>query len=359
MQLSTSSYVPTLAVRASEMNGLEFLPAATKDRMSPCFLLAPWGGRSKTIDSTIDRLERAFPNRPYFLDIDRDYHFTNPEAPAQVDLIELLNPKDGFKNWIDFVGRHKNVVPCLQTRNLNSLEITSQIIRFQEMDRTFALRIVRERMPENFADIQVALNSIGSADFAIILEGGWVKDAIDLEMWFVDLVRGPLGEIGATVPIVVSCTTVPNEFTDMSGVETVAYSNRQLLDNVRRNTNHTNLIYGDWGSTRPRLPPRFASRPLARVDYPGGNCWHFARSKENNWGFQDAATAIMSSSEIWDGDLDIWGEEMISQTARNPRLGIDTPQKNVASRVNIHLHLQAFYGEDDIHGIDLDEDWVD
>ncbi len=50
---------------------------------------------------------------------------------------------------------------------------------------------------------------------------------------------------------------------------------------------------------------------------------------------------------------------MILQTTVNEHLGIDTPQKNVASRVNIHLHLQAFYGIDDIHGIDLDEDWVD
>lgn len=45
MESDTFAYVPTLVVRASEMNGLEFLPDATKKRMLPCFLLAPWANR--------------------------------------------------------------------------------------------------------------------------------------------------------------------------------------------------------------------------------------------------------------------------------------------------------------------------
>ncbi|MEL6996567.1 MAG: hypothetical protein AAGK67_18260 [Pseudomonadota bacterium] len=62
---------------------------------------------------------------------------------------------------------------------------------------------------------------------------------------------------------------------------------------------------------------------------------------------------------LWQGNLGIWGEEMIESTAINEELGIDTPQKNVAARVNIHLHRQAFYGAEDIGGMNLDEDWED
>lgn len=50
---------------------------------------------------------------------------------------------------------------------------------------------------------------------------------------------------------------------------------------------------------------------------------------------------------------------MIEGTTINPSFAIDTPQKNVAARVNIHFHRQALYGIGDISGIDLDEDWVD
>ena len=114
----------------------------------------------------------------------------------------------------------------------------------------------------------------------------------------------------------------------------------------------------DWGSTRPREPGGFANRPLDRVDYPTDGAWCIARNKEDNWDFRRAAQAIITSPE-WEGDLGIWGEELIVNTAINPVLGIDTAQKNVAARVNIHLHRQAFFGTGDLGGRNLDEDWED
>ena len=50
---------------------------------------------------------------------------------------------------------------------------------------------------------------------------------------------------------------------------------------------------------------------------------------------------------------------MILQTIMNPDFGINTPQKNVAARVNIHLHLQTFFEEPDFVDWDFDEDWED
>ena len=80
--------------------------------------------------------------------------------------------------------------------------------------------------------------------------------------------------------------------------------------------------------------------------------------RSDEWDFQRAAQAIVSSPE-WDGALGIWGEEMIANTTINEELGIDTPQKNVAARVNIHLHRQAFSGTGNLSGMNLDEDWQD
>ena len=116
--------------------------------------------------------------------------------------------------------------------------------------------------------------------------------------------------------------------------------------------------FENWGSTRPREPSGFASRPIARIDYPTNRSWSIARNKEDEWGFEEAAAAIMASPD-WNGSLGIWGEEMIEATIISEELGIDTPQKNVAARVNIHLHLQSFYGAGDVGGMNLDEDWED
>jgi hypothetical protein len=359
MVLETTPYVPTLAIRPSEMNALEYLPLATKQRMTPCVLLAPWAN-SSTLERAIERLERAFRQRHYFLDIDRDYEFTNMDSAPQQELRTLLDPTDAFANWCQFVVEHEWVWPCVQTRGQSETDIRTQIQRFQEAGRAYCMRIFMDRVPSNISEVVAAFAASGAADYAIILEGGWTRDALSLSVWFDGLIGGHLQVIDATVPIVVSCTSMPKIFTDFDGgITTVPFTNRSLVDQIRRRrSNRTSIIYGDWGSTRPREPAGFANRPLDRVDYPTDVAWQIARNKSNNWDFRLAAQAIMSRPD-WDGNLGIWGEEQIQNTAISPALGIDTPQKNVAARVNIHLHRQAFYGVPNLDGINLDEDWTD
>lgn len=359
MVLEDKSYVPTLAVRASEMNGLEYLPGATKNLMTPCFLLAPWAN-SNSLDRTVDRIERAFPNRAYFLDIDRDYALTNLENGPQRDLAQLLLPDDNFANWVAFVGQHEYAMPCIQTAGQSEAQIRAQIGEFQRLGRPYSMRIVLDRFPSNLHEIINAFSASGAADFAIILEGGWTRDPLTLAAWFAGIVGGALDVIDASVPIVLSCTSIPKMFNEFSAdnPSIVEFTNRILVEQVSRSSNRARVIYGDWGSTRPREPKGFASRPLDRIDYPSIDTWYVARNKEKGWDFRDAAEVIVNSW-FWEGNLGIWGEEMIEQTSINKVLGIDTPQKNVAARVNIHLHRQAFFGRPLIGRADFDEDWED
>lgn len=359
MALENKSYVPTLAVRPSEMNGLEFLPGAAKNQITPCFLLAPWVN-SNSLDRTLVRIDRAYPNRFYFLDIDQDYLITNPDSEPQYELEQLKDSSQAFANWADFVRDHSNVLPCLQTKGLSEAEIRIQIVRFQNLGRPYCARIFLDRMPANLNEIVRALSASGAADFAIILEGGWTQDPLSLAARFSGLISTGLAGIDATVPIVVSCTSIPDMFTIFSANEPsiVTFSNRRLVEQVARSSNRQRVIYGDWGSTRPRTETGFASRPLDRIDYPTDSSWLIARNKERNWTFREAAVAIERTSE-WNGSLGIWGEEMIHNTTINQALGIDTPQKNVASRVNIHLYRQAFYGQPPLGPTALDEDWED
>lgn len=358
MVLENKSYVPTLAIRASEMNGLEFLPGATKDRMTPCILLAPWAN-ANSLERAIDRVHRAFPNRPYFLDIDRDYQFTNLESPSQRELVHLMEPANAFSNWVDLARQHNNVWPCIQTRSQTETDIRRQIEAFQNMGRPYCMRIVRDRFPNNFNEIISAFSAGGTADFVVILEGGWTRDPLSLAVWFSGVIAEGLQNIDANVPVVVSCTSMPKMFSTFSGITQVPFNNRQLVEQISRNSNRNTVIYGDWGSTRPREPGGFANRPLDRIDYPSENAWYIARNKDEEWDFESAAKALVENIDIWDGNLNIWGEEMIYQTSINEEIGIDTPQKNVASRVNIHLHRQAFYGFPGVDEMSFDEDWED
>lgn len=359
VDVSQLNYVPTLAVRASEMNGLQKLPAASKDRLQPVFLLAPWPNATELMRA-IDRIQSAFPDRPFFLDIDKDYQVTNIELLAQQQWLDLQDPAEGYSNWVGFIDAIENASPCLQIAALSEAQITSQIAAFQEMGRSFALRIELNRFPPNLPAAIAAINAVGSADYAIIVDAGWIVDTQPTRLRIANLITTQLNEIDAQIPFVISYTTIPKGFAEVEGVDFATFDNREFLAELIQVTNRQRITYGDWGSTRPR-EKGIASRPKPRIDLAVRNGWLSARNKPEEWGFDDAADEIMGSKQ-WKEEVDglgIWGEFMIRQTSINPALGINTPQKNVAARVNLHLHIQAFYDAGNIKGMNLDEKWED
>ncbi|MBL4732585.1 MAG: beta family protein [Rhizobiaceae bacterium] len=358
MTLPTDKYVPTLAVRASELNALEQLPAKSKDRLRPLFLLAPWA-TANTLEKAIGRIEKAYPKRPYFLDLDRDYQIPEPSNNVQEELKTLYDPSNAYENWRSFIEIHPFAQPCIQLSQQAAPDLMLQINHAQTLGREFCIRIEHGREPDNLDTLVAVLNSLGTADYAIILEGGWTEDPLSLSLWFLGLLNGTLNDIDANVPIVVSCTSMLKGFTDIETHANITFSNRELVQQIAAQTNRNTVLYGDWGSTRPRVRQGGGQRPVDRIDYPTENSWFIARDKDAGWTFKEAAQEVLSQPNIWNGKLNIWGEHMISQTAINPAFAINTPQKNVAARVNIHLHLQAFYGYGGLDRINFDEDWED
>lgn len=358
IDVASLNYVPTLALRSSEMNGLEQLPAATKDIIQPVFLLAPWPNAIELMRS-VDRIQRAIGDRPFFLDVDRDYTITNTESPAQQQWLDLQDPANNYSNWIGFVESIPHCSPCLQIGGLTRDQTVRQVVSFQEMERTFAVRIELNRMPPNLDDVIAGVNEVGSADFAIMLDAGWIHDTLTTRASLASIIRNRFGMLDANVPIVVSYTTIPKGFAAIEGADFTRFDNRTAVTELRQLTNRQTIVYGDWGSTRPR-ERGIAGRPKPRIDLPLRDGWLSARNGPEDWGFADAANEIMNSRRWQEVDgSGIWGEYMIRQTALDPAVGINSPQKNVASRVNIHLHLQAFYDNDNLQGLNLDEQWED
>ena len=349
------TYVPTLAIRASEMNGLEFLPGISKDRMVPVFLLAPWAN-AKRLPRAIERVERAFSGRSYFLDFDRDYIPTDVGNPAQAEWLELRYSSDEFRSWREFWTEWPMAIPCLQVDGQGRSEIIRQIEGIQSHGRQFCLRIELRRIPQNLRLVLETLTEIGTADYTVVVEGGWVRDSLSMYTYFYGLITDTLATLDSRVPIVVSSTSIPRGFSEMEGLVEVPFNNHDLIDQLRRYANREIILYGDWGSTKPR-DDDFGRRPFPRIDYPTIRSWNFARHREQEWDFRSAAMRIVESA-AWDGNLEIWGEKMIRDTTVNHEFAIDTPQKNVAARVNIHLHLQAHQGMV-VSGVDLEDDWVD
>lgn len=356
MHLTGKNYVPTLAIRPSEMNALEYLPGLSKDAMVPLVLLAPWA-TSRLLSNAVARFQRAYPGRSFILDVDRDYFPSNPVGSrAQAEYLALRSPLDRFKAWREFWQQIPEVIPCLQLDGQSADEIRLQILDIQLAGREFCLRIELSRLSQSVSDAVSVLRDIGTSDFSVVIEGGWVSDPLTLYARMNGLVNGALAPLDGRVPIVLSCTSMLKDFTSISGVAEIGFSNRALVDQIRRTSNRERIVYGDWGSTRPR-ENSIGRTPIPRVDYPTADRWLIARDKREDWTFRDAANAIIGH-DGWDGNLGIWGEDLIAATGDGDEFAIDTPQKNVAARVNIHLHRQALFGRD-IMGINLDEPWVD
>jgi hypothetical protein len=304
------------------------------------------------------KLETAYPGRGYALDIDRDY-VPGSDAGAVFEFGQLKDRTDAYLNWVRFVADYPNAAPAVQYRGLNQTQILTQIRRIQDLGKTFCIRILLKELPPNLPEIVDALNAIGTSDYFIVLEGGWHDNVLLLAAQMSGVIAGELSRLDADVPFVISATSMRISYADIEGTKTDGFTNRALLQQLSRSHNNRRFVYGDWGSTRPRRYER-ASTPLPRIDYPLRDAWLFARSKAKSWTYREAAEIIVGSPE-WQEcfPMGIWGEEMIRGAARGGALAVNTVQKNIAARVNIHLHKQAYYDRGNYRMIDLDEPWVD
>jgi len=358
--MDVQEYLVTLSVRRAELSGLKELPGQTKDRLTPVLLLAPWLATTP-LSRAIDKFEESFPSRPYFIDVDTYYRVVNNPNEAKELWSRLKGPPADLDAWWELLSEYPNANPCLLMAEQPVARAWDQISWARQNNRTFCLRMnladgIGSGIPQWMPELVEELAAEGANDYAIVFEFGWVRDALLVEAIAIDYSNRFFSTLPPEVPICVSCTSFPADFTSYDGTDEVPFTNRDLIAQIQRATNHPRIIYGDWGTTKPRSYGH-ASPPKNRIDYPTGNSWVFARNQDENIDFQTAAHRITSSS-YWSGNLGIWGEQLIEGTAAGQAFAIDTMPKMYAARINIHLHRQAFYGH--LPSPDtLDEEWSD
>ena len=360
--MEVKEYLFTLGVRPAELSGLKELPGGTKDRLTPLLLLAPWLSTSP-LSRAFEKFEVAYPSRPYFVDVDTYYQVNNKPNDAKVQWEKLAQKPADLDLWWNLLSGYTHANPCLLTAEQPIEMAQEQIEWAREKDRSFCLRInfaesIGSGAPNWMPELIKQLTIEGANDYAVVFEFGWVEDPFSIPPLVNDYTASFLGEISPQVPIVISCTSFPKEFTQFNGIGSVPFEPRKLIAQVQgeTKTNHPRIIYGDWGTTRPRHYGH-ASQPKNRIDYPTNDAWIIARDQDENVDFQTAAARI-TGSDFWLGNMGIWGEQQIEGTAAGQAFAIDTMPKMMAARINIHLHRQAFYGNLPLPEA-LDEEWRD
>ena len=357
--MDVKNYLVTLGVRPAELSGLKELPGNTKSRLTPLLLLAPWLSTTP-LSRSLDKFQEAYPTHPYFVDVDTYYQANHNLNEAKNQWQHLVEPPAKLDTWWQLLANYPNANPCLLTVSQPIERARDQIKWARENSRTFCLRM--NLAEDNASDtprwmptLVEELATEGANDYIVVLEFGWVENPLSCAERAIDFIKKFFSEVSEKIPIVVSCTSFPKNFTLFEDIGERKFTNRDLVAKVQQQTN-LRVIYGDWGSTKPRSYDH-ASQPKNRIDYPTDNSWIFARDRGQSVDFDKAARRI-TGSQHWSGNLGIWGEKLIRETAERPAFAIESMQKMYAARINIHLHRQAFYEQSPLPEA-LDEEWSD
>jgi hypothetical protein len=163
--------------------------------------------------------------------------------------------------------------------------------------------------------------------------------------------------------IALSSTSFPHDFKNVNFQDIFE---RQLYQRaLDTDDNSWHLLYSDKASVRVAIPQGGGGIPYPRIDYPTSDLWYFQRA-ENNYGEVKAENYHLMAlntirSNYWNNEMNIWGTQLIRETAANNTSGnmfIQSPAKATAARINIHLHQQLFYNNRQAI-LETDDDWTD
>lgn len=344
-------YLPILGLRPWDMRALEELPDQTKDAMLPLVPLRPWVG-SQRLQSSLDRIAISYGARPVAIELgEREPH---KQRPVFDELERLRDPEGGFAAWCGFLERNENFVPVVQIGAAD--QEPAQIERLHGLRRGVVIRV--ERPAFGVASLvaeRAAAATDGGEDVCFVLDFCAVRgDHLGAAAMTVGLI-GAVRERLPAATLAVSASSFPSSF---NNVHEQPIFERALFEQVKGQIGGDGLIYSDRGSARAEPLGGGGGVIPARIDYPGFDDWTFFRSDEAGMpGYVDEAQNLVGDP-LWNGNLRVWGTQMIERTARGDVSAIDTPGKSTAARINLHLQLQTYY--DDRAGVDdTEDDWED
>ncbi len=354
------------------MTALEELPDKAKDIMLPVIPLRGWVG-SYNLENSIDRVRDALEDRYWVADIDSSFLSNikldkdgNPR-PVFEEISSLLDSKDGFKNWYDFLcaERHSNLIPVIQLSDMSQLG--AQIERLNSLNRGVVALF-------NIADIEAGRHKVVLSKMSelqvtnafIIFDYGQVDREV---LTFAAAISTMISEAYSIFPAPVfslSCSSFPSSFSSYNRGSNSIYE-RQLYNTVDSACPDITMIYSDRAGARAKRLGGGGGVPYPRIDYPYANEWFFILGRFEDYKnpkegereelYQEIAQQIMRE-DYWQPDLHVWGTQVIELTSKQDKYGITSAMRATAVRLNIHMHQQLYYN--DVEGLlDTDEDWQD
>lgn len=335
-------YFPALRTRPAEMEGYSNLSKEVKDNLIPIITLGAWP-RAEGIDESLRQAKSATNGTPFFLDLTRESAYQKPE------ILDLMNPQNGFEKWRSFVKKVDNAIPMIQVSVEAKL---SQVIKQARALEQIGTNRVAFRIADFAADtpkIIAALSSLDSPGNAlVVIDAGYIRDSMPASLSAcVNAINDVREEVPDAIITVVStsfpATVISHLAQDSAGCQgSLAILERELHSAIGADA----AIYGDHSSIHSKVYLSTGGRFMPRIDYPLSDAWVFERRPgKDSSGYVDAAKVLLETFPAIEEE-ETWGAEKIRKAASGEIDGMKTPAKWIAARVNMHITRQNDLSEE-------------
>ena len=362
-------YFPILKTRPAEVNAYDMLDSNIKEEILPiiemtgelgytysqkckdekCRGMRRPGDINKKIPKILDFME----NRRFILDITDDPSLKYDGLSSLGS--GLLNPEQGYKNWIDFLSQNetfkKAVIPTIQFDTKYMDEVEKQIHILDENFDFIALKLpVPQQVANNTENIlpqiiKYVTDRIQNDKLFVILDFGYIlTNRINVQLQGLDM-----SVLKALIPVSSSFPSNVTKYGKTSGH--IDIIENKISENVKQQLG-AKVFHGDFSSIHPIRYEMGGGGWYPRIDFIERDSktqrplyYRFFRSEERNTSSEYVALAnntITSSfyrpiNEIkTEGDLRIKRKSEGTQEGRSPSYWI-------ATRSNIYMTMQYLY----------------
>lgn len=336
------NYFPSLRTRAAELQGLQELSEARKDRIKPVLTFGCVRKDQPTIKNTIERIQEVMGQRPYICDLTSDpVHLSDEMSP-------LKDPSSAYKNWRALMKEMQASTPCvISSKGGSNRNFVRQALLLEQEHGAVAFRIRDFR--HDIAPVVAALDALDAPQNALVfIDPGYVANLFDEYVTLTIAAINKIREADSEIMICVLSSSFPASVIEYSQDETQSWG----LIPTREHAFHQAIggsavaIYGDYGSIHAAMYDDAQIRRWSpRIDYPRLKETYFERRPLDGGaapGYIASAKEILRMCPSIRRTNDIWGIQKIIEAA-NEDLFAKNPASWIAVRANIHMSTQIDY----------------
>jgi hypothetical protein len=351
-------YVPIIKTGDAEIRGLENLSKKVKKSITPLFELTRSRKSKKmpegSILKRIDRLEQAFGDRRFIVDLTGEPNLTNTH------IRKLRNNKKGYSNWVNFAVALKEgfpeIIPVIQISDegVDTAEefykrIGRQVKSLDDNFDNIVYRFPVEYEPFK-EDLRVICDSISSSTKILcVVDAAYVtqRKAEIYSRKAVEVINEL--ETFSVGEIILTATSFPQNPIEHGGDEYGDFVLEEVSLYRKVKASYPSIIYGDYATINPVRRLQAGGRGwVPRIDMPIKQKIYYYRSRKKEIEASYGNAYIRVAKKV-KGDQryekainkldECWGVEQIELAAQGYPQGL-SPSFWISVRMNVHMTLR-------------------